>query len=262
MQVKTQLSKADCGQMLWKQLLSFRHQVTHNVTIQLTSDTTIPWLHPSLGDDLAMIPVSWKPPEQEIQRNPWSKNDANISQDFSWMSCFFPFITAGYFPPYTVSNVSSTDLAQGSIATHGIWPTVRFCQLKDFPCEGGANRITNPQGIKNQGILFHYGRWHGMLCEHAISNPLLLTWKQKLCLISQTEVCTGQPMLSDMPSQCGGYSFQKQKKTTEYLSGEWGWIWSDVSILVAFLIGQPGQPVYNTITWYDYDMCVYDISRL
>ena len=156
-----------------------QHKTTHlglriacNVTIQLTSDTTIPWLHLSLaGDDLAMIPVSWKPPEQEIERNPWRVRTMETFHWIlraSWMSCFFPFITADYLSPYTVSSFkcifywSST----GFDCHAWIWTTARSCQLKDSPCEGGANHITNTQSTKNQGILFQYSRRHGRCCAN------------------------------------------------------------------------------------------------
>ena len=109
-----------------------------------------------------------------------------------------------------------------------------FFQLKDSPCEGSANRITNTQGTKKSIIRFHYGRWHTeMLCDHLIFNPLPVELENKNSAWSaKTEVCTGQSTISHMPSQCGGFSFL-QNKTTEFLSGEWGvFVWSDVSILV------------------------------
>ena len=134
-----------------------------------------------------------------------------------------------------MSNLSSSDLAQSSIATHGIWTAVRSFRIllvKEVPIPSQIHKV---QKIK--ACCF---RWRERCCAN-MTSPIRYLWSLKTKTHSpwsaKTEVCTGQPTLSDMPSQCGGFSFL-QKKTTEFLSGGGG-IWSDVSISLELRSNHP-----------------------
>ena len=185
------------------------------------------------GDDVAMTPEELGSHGSQSRWSQWRRK--------RWDELLLP-IYPGKFPGNTVSNLSFTDLAQGfdchawNLNYSEVLPTTWFSSWRK--CQ---YRITNTQGTKNQGILFHYGG--RMSRQHAISNPLPVELENKNSASSaKTEVCTRQPILSDMPfhlNAVASHSFKRNQ--IQRLFAEWGE--SGVMMSTCWLKSQPWETI-------------------
>ena len=219
--------------------------VSSNLTIQLTSDTTKPpgstQAIPSLaGDDVAMTPVSWKPWSQEIEKEAMTRRKRWKHWHFtgffrtSWMSRFFHmYHWMLFYTPCTVSSLSSSDLAQGSIATHEI-AKQKILLVKAVPI---SQHQIHTRYKKLRHIAYCFSIVDGTGRCYAIMPSLIrYLWSLKTTHSPWFAKlrCAPGSRRHRVPSQCGGFSFlQNTKQLKLFLSGEWGvFVWSDVSILL------------------------------
>ena len=169
---------------------------------------------------------TWKPWAKRSKRKPWREENGgniDISQDFlellGWVASS-TCITAGYsrlhilFQIYLLLIQRRVRLPRMEFELQWGFANYMILLVKEVPISHRKHTR-----YKQSIIRFLYGRWHTeMLCKHAIFNPLPVELENKNSASSaKTEVCTGQPMLSDMPSQCGGFSFL-QNKTTDKIT--------------------------------------------
>ena len=170
---------------------------------------------------------TWKPWSQEIEKEAMTRRKRWKHRHFtgffgaSWMSCFFQMYHCSLFcTPCTVSNLSFTDLAQGSIATHGI-ANQEILLVKAVPISN--HKYTRYKQLRHTAYCFTTVDGTGR-CYAIMPSLIRYLWSLK------TNTLSDQPKLRCAPGSwryhtchlnvVASHSFKT--KTTEFLSGEWG----------------------------------------